>query len=1742
MSLEFGSVALQTQNEDEEFDKEDYEREKELQQLLTDLPHDMLDDDLLSSPEHHDSDCSVDGIVGGLHPSEQVERKWIERDILPKSHIVNCGNGWEENRSKTEDQHLGYHPGEGGDEGGSGYSPPSKHEPADLYHLPEDFRPYTGGQKQEFHKQAAGVITFSEPQRDKFQHFGSSQGPSCQALEPYKAIYKPYQTSGQSASSPAKEIAANDMFEGLQQQFLGANETDSAENIHIIQLQVLNKAKERQLDSLVEKLNDSERQIRYLNHQLLIIQDEKDGLTLSLRESQKLFQNGKEREIQLEAQIKALEAQIQAFKVSEEKLTKKARTTEITLENLKQQLVELHHSESLQRAREQHENIVSGLTHKYEEQVLSLQKNLDATRAALQEQENLCTRLKDHVQQLERTQEAVKLEKTELINRLTRSLEDSQKQCAHLLQSGSMQEVTQLQLQLQQAQRAHILSESMNKALQEELAELKNEISLYESAADLGVLPGDSEGDLSIELTESCVDLGIKKVNWKQSKANSTAQQEAANEELLKDELILKLKAQVQRLLNSNSVKRHLVSQLQRELRDCRGTTEALQQSKDGDKGMETKTDASEKTTDQLWPEAIVREDILRLKNEVQVLQQQNQELKEAEEKLRSTNQDLCNQMRQMVQDFDRDKQEAVDRCERTYQQHHEAMKAQIRESLLAKHAVEKQHLFEVYEGTKSQLRSDLDKMNKEMASVQECYLEVCREKDELESALRKTVEKAQEQKRQLLEDREEYVGKLKLELEEKYQETLKAERQSWLKEQEAGVKEQVEAESRQKLVQQLEKEWRSKLNHSVQALRKATSDCGSQTDQVALPDTISKAEAAALAEEQAGKVQRELEQEKEVAVKEALRKLEVDLELKYCENITQQVETAVQNARSRWIQELPKLAEYKALLRAQQQEWAEQQELAVAQRLSLALSEAKKKWRSELENMKPNVVAVKELEEKIHSLQKELELKDKEIPVVVRAELAKARTEWNREKQEEIRRIQEQNEEDYRQFLDGHRNKINEVLAAAKEDFTKQNTELLLQKETEFQACLDQSRREWTLQEAERAQLEIHQYQEDILTVLEFLLRDTQKECAGDSQDRQLLEVMSVCSSKWVSVQYFEKVKVCIQKALQDMLPSLTDTVASQWAKRNVVKTSANSVSWNTGQGDPGVAAPLPVSASGHRAESLALPEAEVETEKNIFGIKDLCCGHCSQELGKEKQECQALKRNLEKCRGHLQHLERTQKAAVEKLGEENSRVVEELIEENNDMKNKLEALRACCASPPRSLSEGAIENAWLPCSRQALEELRGQYIKAVKKIKRDMLRYIQESKERAAEMVKAEVLRERQETARKMRKYYLTCLQQILQDNGKEEGAEKKIMNAASKLATMAELLGTIAESDYRVRCAKAGHSAFPLTSEMLTGVEKSERSGVNQNIPNHIENKPNGGKTIPRSVCEQVPRRRAASHLQRQLEDSEHREIKPVASAASPSNCQCGDGSCRPPDILAKNVTSEFVPHRGEGSFDLHKKKDPPSRAGSELLPYSSTPFLGSAEKKSSPRGISGSIHSSLRGPSEVPRLKAVMCGSLTETESAKSEKSQGVGTQDPPVKDGGGPSSSPGWLPDSTSPCGNRPVLFLGERSQRTREMLGDPVQLKQFSAASCLPDAQKSNMVCRRGSTPDLPRETLHSQPGRMGATRGQSQLSPDVLKPDLRKLNGTGPSSACQKPSRKLAAPPTSQQDSGFDSPFANLD
>ena len=51
-------------------------------------------------------------------------------------------------------------------------------------------------------------------------------------------------------------------------------------------------------------------------------------------------------------------------------------------------------------------------------------------------------------------------------------------------------------------------------------------------------------------------------------------------------------------------------------------------------------------------------------------------------------------------------------------------------------------------------------------------------------------------------------------------------------------------------------------------------------------------------------------------------------------------------------------------------------------------------------------------------------------------------------------------------------------------------------------------------------------------------------------------------------------------------------------------------------------------------------------------------------------------------------------------------------------------------------------------------------------------MLQYLQDSKQKAAQMIRAEVQKERQITARKMRHYYLSCLQDLLEEGGQSTG----------------------------------------------------------------------------------------------------------------------------------------------------------------------------------------------------------------------------------------------------------------------------------------------------------------------------------------------------------------------------------
>ncbi|NWU61891.1 CE152 protein, partial [Pterocles burchelli] len=573
-----------------------------------------------------------------------------------------------------------------------------------------------------------------------------------------------------------------------------------------------------------------------------------------------------------------------------------------------------------------------------------------------------------------------------------------------------------------------------------------------------------------------------------------------------------------------------------------------------------------------------------------------------------------------------------------------------------------------------------------------------------------------------------------------------------------------------------IEREWQSRLEEMRTVVK--CNDCSSQT-----VDEAPTKELEGIVEDQRRQLQKALKEN--TASEKALKEFEIELENKYHNNLADQVDEALTKARARWLQELTDLKEYKVNLKIEQEKWEKEHKETAAKQLALVLSAAEEKWKKEHENTEKSGPRVKELEGKVISLKKELELKKEEIPAAIKAELAKARAQWNKEKQEEILQIQEQNERDYRSFLDDHRNRIKEVLATAKEDLAKQKNDLSIQKEAEIKMLLDQKQREWEAQETKRLLDEMNRYEEKTLVQLECLLSEIHEELVKCTQSKHSWKEKCFDTHVQLSCSCKDKMKACLQKAYRTTVYTILEKEERQWKKvifllicYMLSSERKTSRALETVRLNLILLLVLAIAVAGQKC-----------TKRNRGSREDFCCEHCCQELEKSEAVCQDLKRDLDTARKHLQLAVKEREAKSEQI-QENEKVLEALIAENSELKTKLKDL----GTPPRSLLKGGVSKPCTSCHPvKALEEMRAQYIKAVSKIKCDMLCYVRESKERAAEMIKAEVLRERQETARKMRKYYLTCLQQLLTDNGKHEGAEKKIMNAASKLATMAKGLET-------------------------------------------------------------------------------------------------------------------------------------------------------------------------------------------------------------------------------------------------------------------------------------------------------------------------------------------------------------
>nr|XP_019934625.1 PREDICTED: centrosomal protein of 152 kDa [Paralichthys olivaceus] len=1423
MSIDFDSAALQTQHEEEEYDPEDYAREQELHKLLTDLPDDMLEDSRDSSPELEYSACSNKNTRNS--PQSTWTQQWSNHP-KPISHEQSYGGDYDQGSHDeytyedgadqingqrrqplphTWNQQSGDHQFTQGD---YTYTSMGTEKSIETNGFSTESKPYS--QESDNHMECNGDGGYRDVQnhgdhniRNQFQ-----PGAGDNVTNQYKVSYNPHHPAHQPKMFNPQATRQGAQFDHLQREFLDSTQ-QTADREQLAQLQILNKAQQRQIEDLEQKLEDSRRNMRYIEHQFAIVKDEKDGLTVSLKESSRLVEESKEQEVQMKNKVKAMEQQIHALTERDHENMKKQRVADAAVDSMKQQMLELCRSDTLSRVREQHDHDLTIIREQHDVALLALKQKIDSSSQALNEQIDVNQRLREQVKQLESQREEEQLERARVINCLTQRLEESQHQCAKLLQTSSVQEMSQVQIKLQQALSAKALSENMNEVLQEDLADLKEQITLYESAVKHGVIALDLNNDWDHQLSDSCVDLGLKKMSRKNGILQSPALAHLSESKLPKaDEALRLLRVEMQRCLGSLKGKRQKISQLQEELQHCQSQVnelntqleEAQLSSSIREKSQMKHLDMTGESHKELMK---LQKDKKHLQEQVEVLEKKNQELKQSEEKVRTANAELCSKMREMIQELDQEKQEAAQRTERIHQQYRDDVVNRVQTELMLEHDAQVEQLTAQHQQQILLLQTQLCEANDKMLGVQECYISVCKEKDTLEERMHnREKEEAliRENEQKIREESVTAVEKLRVELEAQHQASMNQLKALWSKQKEAEIQQQVNSHvasakaTFKEEVEKMERTWAKRLDEARREKHRETAEVTCQTEEIeGSSETLTPEELDSRLSAQKQQLQLEADKVKRKAVEETRKQAQRELQEKHLEDMAKQVEGAVTRAYNRWIEDLTSLPEYQASLQTEKEKWEELQEIHTEQQVSQALRVAEEQWHKKHKNQQEGqgsgVLRLEELQEEVVTLQCQLEQVKRAQAALLKAELAGARAVWNRDKQQEIALIRVRSEQVYQTKLQEQHKKLEQ----AREDADLQKKELLLQMEAKLQETLRVREEEWRCQHAERELTQRQQMREALLTELQSgmaqvqaqLLRDPKTDQQGSENTRRTSEATAETTITQV-----------IQTSCKDMVSRAVSQTKKEWKKISEERLSLV----------------LKETQKQHEQEMDKMLSSLSQRKESARCRKE--CTETSSKLQKKNQE---LQRHLEKACRQLQLSVREHKTTVQRLKDEHERSLQKAKEEH--LQQLEEVKKAKESSGSSDLQHG-------------LEEMKQQYLMTVEKIREDMLRYLQESRERAAEMMCMEVQRERQDTARKMRLYYLTCLQELLEDGGKTTGAEKKIMNAASKLAAMAKVLETPVRSksgkNYSLPIRNAAFNKNPSTLPELPDIRAEERRG--------------------------------------------------------------------------------------------------------------------------------------------------------------------------------------------------------------------------------------------------------------------------------------------------------------------------
>lgn len=328
------------------------------------------------------------------------------------------------------------------------------------------------------------------------------------------------------------------------------HEYQEAEYNSAEQLQILYEVRVREVHRLTELIdsmkNDYEIEKKDWKRQIALAQAEKERYNISQTQLQSLLVASKEQIEDLEKELNTLKENNKSLEESKNELLLELETSKATISDLQRKVLVLEKGTRDRSEALQYEINLKTLTEKHNSELKQLQNELDSYVKNFELKNKETEQLKTKIIELTQTNDENLARKSEIINRLSKQIEETQQQCEKLMKSSTSEDKIKLEMEMKILKDENACLKTKMEDLKKELESQENELRQYESLSKISIFDT-SQNDESAKLKDTDY-----------------------------SELNAKLRAELYRALSSQKAKRQEINSLHNLLKEKEEKIQAL--------------------------------------------------------------------------------------------------------------------------------------------------------------------------------------------------------------------------------------------------------------------------------------------------------------------------------------------------------------------------------------------------------------------------------------------------------------------------------------------------------------------------------------------------------------------------------------------------------------------------------------------------------------------------------------------------------------------------------------------------------------------------------------------------------------------------------------------------------------------------------------------------------------------------------------------------------------------------------------------------------------------------------------------------------------------------------------------------------------------------------------------------------------------------------------------------------------